>query len=156
MRRLRIVPDVELGGRRDVAALLERAAHQHEPLQQARQCGLAHQRHRDIGERPGGDKDQLPRMRPRGGDDRVDRVARVRERGGLGQHGMAEAGFAMHRARPLDCADQGTVAARPDRNVGATGERQHGSRVARRPRQIDIARHSGDAKEFRASGAAQT
>ena len=100
-RRLGIVPDVEFGRRRDIAGLGIGAAHDDEPLDEARQLGLAHHRERDIGQWPGGAQDETPGMRARGGDDGVDRMVRAGWLLGLGQDRMAEAASCRGpRSRP--------------------------------------------------------
>ena len=148
-RRLRIVPDVEFGRRRDVARLGIGAAHDDEPLDEARQLGFAHQRERDIGQRPGRAEDEAPGMRARGGDDGVDSVTRAGLLLGLGQDRMAEAGLAVDLARVPDRDRQRGRRARPDGNVGAPGKRENRPRVARRGGEGDVADDRGDAEDLR-------
>ena len=144
-RGFRIVPDVELRRRRDVARFAKRPAHQDEALQPARQLGIAQQRGRDIGERPGRDQDQLARVLPRRREDRVDRVSRGGVLGRLGQHGVAKPGRAVNVARVLGRVQQGRRAARPDRNVRPAAQREHRARIAGRFGEIDVASDAGDA-----------
>ena len=74
------------------------------------------------------------------GDDRFDGVVRVVLARRIGQDGVAKAARAMHEARVARRVQDRRGAARPDGDVGAPGERQHGARVARRSGQIDVAR----------------
>ena len=61
--RLRVERDVPLCYRIGVAAVVVRAAHDHQPAQQTRQCRLLAQRQRQIGQRPDRQPDQLARVR---------------------------------------------------------------------------------------------
>ena len=149
-RRLGIVPDVELGRRRHVAGLGIGAAHDDEPLDEARQFGLAHHRERDIGQGPGGDEDEPPGMRAGGGDDGIDRMLNARRpRPRLGQDGMPEAAPAVDLARVPHRDRERGRRARPDGDVAAPGERENRPRVARRRREGNVADDRGDAEDLR-------
>ena len=151
-RRLRVVPDVELRRRRRIAADRERAAHRHEQFQPAHEAGIARDGERDIGQRPGGDEDQLALVLERGGQQRVDRMRARRRRRGLRQHGAAEAGDAVDVAGVVDMAEQRRRRALPDRHIGAAREGQHGAGVAGGLGEPDIAGDRRDADEARAGG----
>ena len=147
------MPDVELRRRRDIAGLGIGAAHQRQALDEPGQGGFAQQRERDIGERSGGDERELAFQRMGVGDDRFDGVPRVVLARRIGQDGVAEAARAVHVSRVARIAQDRRGAARPNGNVGAPGQRQHGARVAGRLGQIDVASDGRDADEARAGQA---
>ena len=105
----RVDADVPLRGHIRVAAVLERAAHDHQSTQQARQCRLDPKRQRQIGHRPRHQPDQLTRVRVRRAHPRLGGVVRGDHAVAVRQLGVAESlrpvsvlGGAQRRAqRPL-------------------------------------------------------
>ena len=75
LRGVRVDPDVRLGCRRDVALVVERAAHDGEPLQELGKPRLLSQRQRDVRERAGRDQQHLAGSLARGLDDEPRGVA---------------------------------------------------------------------------------
>ena len=148
-RRLRIVPDVELGRRRHIARLGIGAAHDDEPLDEPRQFGLAHDGERDIGQRPGGAENEAPGMRARRGDDRIRRMQRMPRLVGRGQDRMAEAGLAVNFARVPHRDRDRRRRARPDGNVRPPRKRENGAGVSRRGRKRNVADDGRDAEDWR-------
>ena len=55
--RMRVVPDIGLGDRRDISWLIDRTGHDHDLLQQSRQPGFEFERQREIAH--GANADQL-------------------------------------------------------------------------------------------------
>ena len=141
------MPDVELRRRRDIAAHCERAAHQHEALEPARPFGIAGERERDVGEGTGRDDDELAFVRARRRKQGVDGVRRIGRRRRLRQHGAAEAAGAVDVAGVADMAEQRGRGPRPDRDVAAPRQRQHGAGVALGLGQADVAGDRADADE---------
>ena len=89
--------DVELRGRRRVARILERTAHDDQAAEELRQLRVAPDRERDVGERPGGYEHDLDGPAARLFDEQVRREARRRGRSRLRERGVAEALRAMAR-----------------------------------------------------------
>ena len=125
------------------------AAHDDEPLDEARQLGLAHDRERDIGQRAGGDENETPGVGAGGCDDGFDRMLDVGRLLRLGQDGVPEAAPAVDIARVLHLDRDRSRRARPDGDVGAPGERENRPRVARRRGKGDVADDRGDAEDLR-------
>ncbi len=92
-------------------------------------------------------------MRAGSSDDRIHGVKRRGLLLGLGQHRVAEAGFAVNLARVPDRDRQGGRRARPDGNVGAASKVEDRPRVSGRRREADIADDSRDAKDLRSRSA---
>ena len=113
-RGLGIVPDIELGGRRHIARLAIGAAHDDEPLEEARQLRLAHDRERYIGQGPDGDENEPPGVRAGRGDDALDRVRDAVRFVRLRQDSMPEAALAVDLARIPDGDGKRARRARPD------------------------------------------
>ena len=131
-RRLRIVPDVELGRGRDIARLRISAAHDDEALDEARQFGLAHDGERDVCQRPHRAKNEAPGMRARRADDQIRRMRRMPLLVGRWQDSMAKPGLAVDFACVPDRIGDRRRRARPDGDIRPSRQRENRPGVARR------------------------
>ena len=120
LRGVGIDPGVRLGGRRGVAALCVRAAHQGEPRKQVGKTRLFSQRERHVRERARGDQQDLARPIPRRLDEELRRRSRGRRPGRNRQLGMPEPSFAVHHREGFVVAHQRARRAPRDLEVAET------------------------------------
>ena len=113
--RLRIGPDVELGGGGNVPKT-DCAAHQHEPPESLRQAWVALQGGGHVGERAGGDQDE-PLVPLSGVEDHIDGVAGVKPDRRRPEGRAVEARLAVNLRRRDPAPDQWSIATRGDRDV---------------------------------------
>ena len=141
LRRLGIGPDVELGGRGDVA-LRDRATHEHDAL--GPRVRVAGEEQRDVGQRAGGDEGRAVEARGQ----EVDGVLVHRRARGRRQVGAVQPRLAVHGGREPRGADERPVRPGRNRNVAAAGQLQHAQRVGGRLVERLVARHRGDAEQL--------
>ena len=125
------------------------AAHDDEPLDEARQFGLAHDGERDIRQRAHRAQDEAPGMRARRADDRIRGMQRVRRLLRLRQNRMAKAGLAVNFARVPRGNGNRSRRARPDWDIRSPRKRENSSRIARCGGERNIADDRGDAEDTR-------
>ena len=153
-RRFGIAEDVELGGRGDIAAAVQRAAHDGEPADAAHDARRAPQRQREVGERA--DHQQI---------DRIGRGSRRRQRGGEELHGVragevAGLGRTRRAAQPVLAMDVTGVDPGLDQRLGRArmhldvraGGGEDGQHVLRRRLEADVAVHRRDGVRRAAGG----
>src|SRR5262249_42299389 len=144
---LGVDPDVELSSGRRVAWMVEGGAHECELPQQSWQLGLLAQGERDVRERPGRYKHQLSGVHSRLLDDQLRAVAIRDRRTRWGWIGIAEPPGAM-ACRGAQRHHERSFTAHGDRDVAHTAELEHGQRVRRGLRRLDVAGTTCDRDEL--------
>jgi hypothetical protein len=148
-RGLRIVPDVGLSHRGDIAGHSRRAAHHRDPGHEAGQLGIELERRGDVRERPHRHQPDLAGMSPHEVDDLL-----LRGRRRLRAHRMVVAGTALpvvavhvvgELGRP---AQHRALGAAGDRHVGAADQIEHAQGVAGCERHLDIAPDRAHAEQL--------
>ena len=158
-QRLRVDARVPFGRRCRVARRAVGAAHHHEAREQPRQLGLAEDRDRDVRQRA--QRDERDLAGPAAGlrDDEVGRRAASTGPPGRRQLRVADAVRAVRLRRRRERPRERLLAPQRDLDVGAARQLEHGPRVLRDLRAIDVAARqvtatssaSGEAQAYRSA-----
>ncbi|EGE55816.1 hypothetical protein RHECNPAF_850054 [Rhizobium etli CNPAF512] len=153
---LRIDIDVELGRRRDVAALEEAAAHHHQFADARDDVGRLLEGHADIGERPErAERHRACRLLAQRLDDEIDGMGRLQRHHRLGERGSVEAGLAVHMLRRHQLAGNRPVGTGEDLRLRPAAKLADDARIAARQRKRHIAGDRRDPQHLQLIGAAE-